>query len=130
MIGMVNMDKIKVFQIGCGKMSVYTMRYVYEHGGTIVGAVDINPNLIGKDIGEVMGTENKNVPIASLSNLEEYLKTTKPDIAIVTTMSLLNDNAEIKYDEAIQQAYKEDKGMFPDAEEFADSVGTVSIIIE
>ena len=46
------------------------------------------------------------------------------------TMSLLNDNAEIKYDEAIQQAYKEDKGMFPDAEEFADSVGTVSIIIE
>ena len=46
------------------------------------------------------------------------------------TMSLLNDDAEIKYDEAIQQAYKEDKGMFPDAEEFADSVGKVSIIIE
>ena len=46
------------------------------------------------------------------------------------TMSLLNDDAEIKYDEAIQQAYKEDKGIFPDAEEFADSVGTVSIIIE
>lgn len=45
-------------------------------------------------------------------------------------MSLLNDEAEIKYDEAIQHAYKEDKGMFPGAEEFADSVGTVSIIIE
>ena len=46
------------------------------------------------------------------------------------TMSLLNDDAEIKYDEAMQQAYKEDKGIFPDVEEFADSVGTVSIIIE
>ena len=46
------------------------------------------------------------------------------------TMSLLNDDAEIKYDEAMQQAYKEDKGIFPDAEEFADSVGKVSIIIE
>ena len=85
------MEKIKVFQIGCGKMSIYTMRYVYEHGAKIVGAVDINPNLIGKDIGEVMKTENKNVPIASLVNLEEYLKATKPNIAIITTMSLLND---------------------------------------
>lgn len=46
------------------------------------------------------------------------------------TMSLLKGDAETKYDEAIQQAYKEDKGIFPDAEDFADSVGKVSIIIE
>ncbi len=85
------MDKVKVFQIGCGKMSVYTMRYVYEHGATIVGAVDINPNVIGHDIGEVMGSEPKNVLIAPLEQLEEYLKQTKPDIAIVTTKSLLSD---------------------------------------
>ena len=29
-------------------MSVYTMRYVIENGGEIVGAVDINPDIIGK----------------------------------------------------------------------------------
>ncbi len=89
------MEKIKVFQIGCGKMSVYTMRYVYEHGATIVGAVDINPNLIGKDIGEAMGTEQKNVLIDSVDNLEAYLKASKPDIAIVTTMSLLEDVKDV-----------------------------------
>ncbi len=89
------MGKIKVFQIGCGKMSVYTMRYVYEHGAEIVGAVDINPDIIGKDIGELMETENKNVIIDSVENLEEYLKATKPDIAIVTTMSLLADVKEV-----------------------------------
>ncbi len=89
------MEKIKVFQIGCGNMSIYTMRYVYEHGATIVGAVDINPEVIGKDIGEIMGTDNKNVLIDSVNNLEAYLTASKPDIAIVTTMSLLSDVKEV-----------------------------------
>lgn len=89
------MEKIKVFQIGCGKMSVYTMRYVYEKGAKIVGAVDVNPDIIGKDIGEIMGSEKKNVLIDSVKNLESYLKATKPDIAIVTTMSLLNDVKDV-----------------------------------
>ncbi len=82
---------IKVFQIGCGKMSKYTMRYVYEHGAKIVGAVDINPSLIGTDIGDVMELEKKGVKIKNITDLANYLESTKPDIAIITTMSLLND---------------------------------------
>lgn len=85
------MEKIRVFQIGCGKMSVYTMRYVFEHGAKIVGAVDINPKLIGKDISEVMGSEKCNVTIAGVNDLSDYIKMTRPHIAIITTMSLLND---------------------------------------
>ncbi len=84
-------EKIKVVQYGAGKMSVYTMRYVYEKGGEIVGAIDVNPDVIGKDIGEIMGTENKNVKVVSLEEAENMLKETKPDIAIVTTMSLISD---------------------------------------
>ena len=83
--------KVKVVQYGVGKMSLYTMRYVYEKGGEIVGAVDINPDVIGKDIGDILGTGNKGVTVTNAANAREMLQTTKPDIVIVTTMSLLND---------------------------------------
>ena len=74
-----------------GKMSVYTMRYVYEKGGEIVGAIDVNPEVIGKDIGDIIGGEKKNVTVTSSNNAEECLKQLNPDIVIVTTMSLLSD---------------------------------------
>lgn len=85
------MEKIKVVQYGTGKMSVYTMRYVYEKQAEIVGAIDINPEIIGKDIGEIMGCEEKGVKVTSAENAEKLLQEVKPDIVIVTTMSLLSD---------------------------------------
>ena len=72
-------------------MSVYTMRYVYEKGGEIVAAIDVNPAVVGKDIGEIMGTENKGVCVVSNNDAEQALRDAKPDIVIVTTMSLIND---------------------------------------
>lgn len=83
--------KVKVVQYGTGKMSIYTMRYVYEKGGEIVGAVDVNPQVIGKDIGEIMGIENKGVKVVNNEHAEEMLKQTKPDIVVIETMSLISD---------------------------------------
>ena len=87
--------KIKVLQIGVGKMSIYAMKYVYEKGGEIVGAVDINPNIIGKDIGQIIETENKNIEVTKLEELENIIKETKPDIALVMTTSLIKDVEDI-----------------------------------
>lgn len=86
--------KVRVVQFGTGKMAVYTMRYVLEKGGEIVGAIDVNPNVIGKDIGPIMGKADTGVKVTDLENAEEMLKNTKPDIAIVETMSLLEDVKE------------------------------------
>ena len=82
---------MKVVQYGCGKMSKYTMRYVYEKGGTIVGAIDVNPNVIGKDIGTIIECENKGVIISPVERARDVLTETKPDACIITTMSLFSD---------------------------------------
>lgn len=83
--------KIRVAQFGTGKMAVYTMRYAIEHGCEVVGAIDINPSVIGKDIGEIMGIDNTGVKVTALEDAGVMLQAIKPDICIVTTMSLLND---------------------------------------
>ena len=87
-------NKIKVVQIGTGKMAKYTMRYVLEKGGEVVGAIDVNPAVIGKDIGEIIGREDLGVKVIEFKDAEEMLKQTKPDVCIIETMSLLSDLEE------------------------------------
>lgn len=85
------MSKIKVAQYGCGKMSAYTMKYAIEQGMEIVAAIDINPNIIGKDISEIIGGSSTGISITSADNAEELLREVNPDICIITTMSLIKD---------------------------------------
>ena len=86
------MNKIRVVQYGCGKMSVYTMRYAIEQGMEIVGALDINPDVIGRDIGDIIGDGNSyGVFVKSVNEAEALLNEVRPDICIITTMSLMND---------------------------------------
>ena len=87
-------QKIKAVQYGVGKMSLYTMRYMLEKGIEIVGAVDVNPAVIGKDIGEILGKEKLGVVVTSAENAEEMMQTTKPDICIITTRSLIAELEE------------------------------------
>lgn len=82
---------MKIIQYGCGKMSKFTMRYVLENGWEIIGAVDINPEIIGKDISTVIGCEEKGFKITSCEDAEKLFSEVKADACIITTMSLLKD---------------------------------------
>ena len=88
------MEKVKAVQYGVGKMSVYTMRYMLEKGIEIVGAVDVNPNVVGKDIGEILGTEPKGISVVDAKDAKSMMENTKPDICIVTTRSLISELEE------------------------------------
>ena len=89
------METYKIIQVGCGKMSTYTMKYAIEKGYQIVGAVDISKNLIGKDISSILGGNDAGVIIESVDNLKSVIDRVKPDVAIVTTTSLIGELDEI-----------------------------------
>lgn len=89
------MEKYKVIQVGCGKMSPYTMRFALEKGYDIVGALDINEDLIGKDISTILGGTDTGVVIENVENLSDLIDRVKPHIAIVTTTSLIGELGDI-----------------------------------
>ena len=88
------MSKLRIAQYGCGKMSKYSMRYVYEKGAEIVAAFDVNPAVVGRDIGSVMGGPDRGVVVQHAQEADKVLAALKPDACIITTMSLMRDIAE------------------------------------
>ena len=87
--------QIKFIQIGCGKMSVFTMKYAIENGYEIVGAVDISEDVIGKDVGAIMNSSDVGIIVKNVNELDTLIKETKPNVAIVTTMSLMKDVKDV-----------------------------------
>lgn len=89
------MKKYKVIQVGCGKMSRYTMQFAREKGYEIAAAVDNNPDLIGKDLSCILGGSATGILIEDASNLSNILANGTYDVAIVTTTSLISELEDI-----------------------------------
>lgn len=84
------LEKVKVIQYGCGLMSRVIMKNLVQHGADIVGAIDRDPDIVGKDIGEIADFGYKTGLVVS-DNAEKVLASTDADIVILTTMSYIKE---------------------------------------
>jgi hypothetical protein len=59
------LEKVKVVSYGIGVIGQRLANHLLlKEGVEIVGAVDINPQIVGKDLGEVLGREKLGVIIS------------------------------------------------------------------
>jgi 4-hydroxy-tetrahydrodipicolinate reductase len=81
---------IKVVQFGIGPIGAELVKYALKKKGLeFVGAVDIDPNKVGKDLGEVVGADRIGVSITN--EPKKLLAKARPDLVLHSTGSYLKD---------------------------------------
>jgi 2,4-diaminopentanoate dehydrogenase len=79
---------INVLQVGLGPLGQQIARYILERDGIrLVGAVDLNPELAGRDIGDVCGVELLGVAVSGSLAEAMAAAATAPDVAVIATVS-------------------------------------------
>jgi 4-hydroxy-tetrahydrodipicolinate reductase len=85
-------EEIKVVQVGLGPIGSRIVRHIVNErkGIRYVGAIDILPEIVGKDLGEAVEV-GKKLGIKVSNEAKRVFEETKPDIAIYTTTPFLKD---------------------------------------
>ena len=80
---------IRVLHIGLGPIGVGVVRQVASRRGlSIVGAVDIDPAKVGRDLGEVAGLTRR-FRVKVTDDIARTIKAVRPDVAVLCTSSSL-----------------------------------------
>ncbi|QHS16504.1 dihydrodipicolinate reductase [haloarchaeon 3A1-DGR] len=75
---------IRVVQCGIGAMGTEMLRLLTDDPGvTVVGAVDVDPETIGRDVGAITGGGDVGIEVAD--DLESVLEATEPDAVCLAT---------------------------------------------
>jgi 2,4-diaminopentanoate dehydrogenase len=77
---------IRVVQIGLGPIGAAVARQVAERTGLrLVGAIDVDPAKVGRDVGEVVGAGPWKIKVSD--DLRKTCKKTRPHVAVLCTSS-------------------------------------------
>lgn len=80
---------IRVLHVGLGPIGAAVVRQVVDRPGfSAVGAVDIDPQKVGRDLGDVVGVGRK-LRVKVMDDLGQAVKATKPDVVALCTSSSL-----------------------------------------
>ncbi|KPK93745.1 hypothetical protein AMJ80_05765, partial [bacterium SM23_31] len=87
----VDRDVINVVQFGLGPIGINTAKTAMTKDMVkMVGAVDIDPAIAGKDLSEVVGFSD-NLGITVVDNIQKVFNETKVDVVLHTTSSFIAD---------------------------------------
>ena len=79
--------KIKAVQYGCGPIGCSVARFASQRPDIeLVGAIDIDAKLAGRDLGELAGLDKK-LGVSISGDADAVLSQTKPDVVLLTTAS-------------------------------------------
>lgn len=80
-------ERMRAVQYGCGPIGLSVARLAAERESfEIVGAVDIDPELVGKDLGTLAGRESE-LGVAVTDDAEALFERTDPHVVFHTTLS-------------------------------------------
>ena len=80
---------VRVLHFGLGPIGAAVVKQVAERRGfKIVGAVDIDPAKVGRDLGEVAGV-GRPLRVKVSDDAKKTIKSTKPDVVVLCTLSSL-----------------------------------------
>ena len=125
------MEKIKVLQVGLGKLGVKIADYIIERKSLeLVGVVDKDKEKIGKNLKDIL-INNKDVNIKISKDIDEAFQKCKPDVVILSTISsikeIVNQIEEIaKYRKSIVSTCEELSYPWNTNKEFADKIDKIA----
>lgn len=78
---------LRIVQFGLGPIGQASARLALDHGHVLVGALDLDPERVGRDLGEVLGRDLLGVPVSDdMAALADWA----PDVVLHTTASFLD----------------------------------------
>lgn len=85
-------SSLRVVQYGLGPIGQAVARTVLTKSGafSLVGAVDIDPDKVGRDVADVIEDDISATGVRVSDDAEEVLATTEPDVVLHTTTSFLD----------------------------------------